>query len=58
MPATGSWSTARGSRPNLTFDGQQWNYLAGSLDVVAHELTHGVTDYSSGLDLRRTSRER
>jgi len=28
---------------------QRWNYLAGSLDVVAHELTHGVTDYSSGL---------
>jgi hypothetical protein len=23
--------------------------LAGSLDVVAHELTHGVTDYSSDL---------
>ncbi len=33
----------------LTLDGQQWNFLAGSLDVVAHELTHGVTDYSSGL---------
>ena len=34
---------------NLTLNGQHWNYLAGSLDVVAHELTHGVTDYSSGL---------
>lgn len=32
-----------------TFDGQHWNYLAGALDVVAHELTHGVTDYSSQL---------
>jgi thermolysin len=32
-----------------TTNGQSWNYLAGSLDVVAHELTHGVTDYSSGL---------
>jgi len=34
---------------NATLGGQRWNYLAGSLDVVAHELTHGVTDYSSGL---------
>jgi bacillolysin len=33
----------------LSLDGQRWNYLAGSLDVVAHELTHGVTDYSSEL---------
>jgi bacillolysin len=32
-----------------TLGGQRWNYLAGSLDVVAHELTHGVTDYSSQL---------
>ena len=38
-----------GLPPNLTFGGQRWNYLAGSLDVVAHELTHGVTDYSSEL---------
>lgn len=33
----------------LTFLGQHWNYLAGALDVVAHELTHGVTDYTSRL---------
>lgn len=33
----------------FTFGGQTWNYLAGSLDIVTHELTHGVTDYSSGL---------
>ena len=38
-----------GLPPELRAGGQQWNYLAGSLDVVAHELTHGVTDYSSGL---------
>jgi len=31
------------------FGPQRWNYLSGALDVVAHELTHGVTDYSSGL---------
>ena len=34
---------------NATLGGQRWNFLSGSLDVVAHELTHGVTDYSSQL---------
>jgi thermolysin len=29
--------------------GQNWGFLAGSLDVVAHELTHGVTSSSSNL---------
>jgi len=33
----------------VTVDGLQVNYLAAGLDVVAHELTHGVTDYSSRL---------
>ncbi len=30
-------------------DGRSFNYLAGALDVVAHEWTHGVTDFSSQL---------
>ena len=34
---------------NFTAGGQRWNYVAGALDIVAHELTHGVTDYSSRL---------
>ena len=34
---------------NVTLGGQRWNYLAGGLDVVAHELTHGVTDFTSRL---------
>jgi thermolysin len=34
---------------NVTFGGQRWNFVAGSLDAVSHELTHGVTDFSSGL---------
>ena len=38
-----------GLPPNVRLDGQRVNYLAGSLDIVAHELTHGVTDYSSRL---------
>jgi bacillolysin len=29
--------------------GQYVDYLAGALDIVAHELTHGLTDYSSRL---------
>ncbi|MBI3264080.1 MAG: M4 family metallopeptidase [Acidobacteria bacterium] len=29
--------------------GRAWTYLAGSLDVVAHELTHGVTGFTSNL---------
>jgi len=39
----------------LTAGGQRWNYLAGALDVVGHELTHGVTDYSSRLIYRNES---
>jgi thermolysin len=40
---------------NLTLGGQKWNYLAGALDVVAHELTHGVTAFSSRLIYRNES---
>ena len=39
-----------GLPPNLRLtNGQRVEYLAGALDVVAHELTHGVTDFTSGL---------
>jgi thermolysin len=38
-----------GLPPNVTVFGQRVNYLAAALDVVAHELSHGVTDYSSQL---------
>ncbi len=31
------------------------DYLAAALDIVAHELTHGVTDYSSNLIYRNES---
>jgi len=33
----------------LTLGGQVWDFLSGALDVVAHELTHGVTDFTSAL---------
>ncbi len=36
-------------------DGRVFNYLAGSLDVVAHELSHGVIDYSSQLEYQDES---
>jgi Zn-dependent metalloprotease len=38
-----------GLPPSVTFAGRRWKYLAGALDIVAHELIHGVTDYSSRL---------
>jgi bacillolysin len=36
----------------FTVDGQIYDPLSGALDVVAHELTHGVTDYTSQLEYR------
>ncbi len=33
----------------FTAGGQYWDYVAGALDIVAHELTHGVTEYTSDL---------
>jgi bacillolysin len=35
---------------NVTLYGQHVNYMAGALDVVAHELSHGVTQYTSNLE--------
>jgi bacillolysin len=34
---------------NTTSNGRSWNRFAGALDIVAHEITHGVTDYTSNL---------
>ncbi len=44
-----------GLPPNVTLGGQVWDFLAGALDVVGHELSHGVTDYSSNLIYRNES---
>ena len=41
--------------PRFAIGGAFVDYLAGGLDIVAHELTHGLTDYSSGADLLETS---
>jgi bacillolysin len=44
-----------GLPPNVTLGGQRYNYMSAGLDIVAHELTHGVTDYSSSLVYRNES---
>jgi thermolysin len=44
-----------GLPPGVTMGGRQWNYFSGAIDVVAHELAHGVTDYTSGLIYRNES---
>jgi thermolysin len=44
-----------GLPPGATMGGRQWNYFSGAVDVVAHELAHGVTDYTSDLIYRNES---
>jgi len=44
-----------GLPPGVTMGGRQWNYFSGAIDVVAHELAHGVTDYTSNLIYRNES---
>jgi thermolysin len=38
-----------GLPPGVTFGGQNVDFMSGALDIVAHELTHGVTEYTSDL---------
>jgi bacillolysin len=38
-----------GLPPNILLDGQRFNFFSGALDIVAHELAHGVTDFTSAL---------
>jgi bacillolysin len=39
----------------LTGSGQYVNYFAGALDIVSHEMSHGVTQYTSNLIYRNES---
>ncbi|WFA17135.1 peptidase M4 family protein [Paenibacillus mucilaginosus] len=43
------WSGSLGQMVYGDGDGVHMSSLAGGLDVVAHELTHAVTEYTSGL---------
>ena len=38
-----------GLPPNVLLGEQRWNFLSGALDIVAHELAHAVTDFTSAL---------
>jgi bacillolysin len=38
-----------GLPPGFTLGGQAWNFTSAALDIVAHELSHGVTEFSSNL---------
>ena len=40
---------------NVTLGGQTWDFLSGAIDIVAHELTHGVTEFTSNLIYRNES---
>lgn len=44
-----------GLPPGIRLAGQTWNYMSGAIDVVGHELTHGVTGYTSDLIYRNES---
>ena len=44
-----------GLPPGVTAGGRTWDFTSGAIDIVAHELTHGVTDYSSALIYRNES---
>ena len=39
----------------FTLGGQTWNQFSGAIDIVAHELTHGVTEFTSDLIYRNES---
>ncbi len=41
-----------GLPPNVTLGGQTWDFLSGALDIVGHELSHGVTEFSANLIYR------
>ncbi len=54
--AGGGWMVfGEGLPPNFTVNRKWWNYTSAAIDIVAHELTHGVTEYSSNLYYRDES---
>lgn len=53
--ATGMLFLGNGIPPGWTSQGKNYTYFAGALDIVAHELTHGVINSSSDLIYRNES---
>jgi Zn-dependent metalloprotease len=51
----GAMMFGEGLPAGLIVDGQTFDYFSGALDVVGHELTHGLTDYTSNLIYRNES---
>jgi bacillolysin len=39
----------------LLSNGKYYDYFSGAIDIVAHELTHGVTEFTSNLDYQNES---
>ena len=49
QPGQGYMVFGEGLPTRFSLGGQNLNYFAAGYDVVAHELTHGVTEFTSGL---------
>ena len=49
QPGQGYMVFGEGLPTRFSLGGQNFNYFAGGFDVVAHELSHAVTEFSSGL---------
>ena len=49
QPGQGYMVFGEGLPTRFSLGGQNYNYFAGGFDVVAHELSHGVTEFTSNL---------
>jgi len=49
IEGSGTFTFGEGLPSGWTLAGQTYDFLAGGLDIVAHEYAHGVTDYTSHL---------
>ena len=49
QPGQGYMVFGEGIPTRFSLNGQNYNYFAAGFDVVAHELTHAVTEFSSSL---------
>lgn len=54
-PQANAMYYGEGLPPGVTLGGKYYDYFSGALDIVAHELTHGVTNFTSDLEYRNES---